>query len=83
MLDEPSMGLAPLLVEQVFHHIGELFKSSSLSVLLIEQRATEALEASQRSYVLEQGRVVISGPSAKLLNDPAIQSSYLGITAKG
>ncbi len=83
MLDEPSMGLAPLLVEQVFQHIGALFKSSELSVLLIEQRATEALEASQRSYVLERGSVVISGPSATLLNDPAIQSSYLGITAKG
>jgi branched-chain amino acid transport system ATP-binding protein len=82
MLDEPSMGLAPVLVEQVFHHIGALFKSSDLSVLLIEQRATEALEASQRCYVLEQGKVAISGPSATLLNDPAIQSAYLGMTAK-
>jgi len=83
MLDEPSMGLAPLLVEQVFHHIGELFRAQGLAVLLIEQRATEALEASQRSYVLEGGRVAMSGPSSRLLNDPAIQSSYLGVAAKG
>jgi branched-chain amino acid transport system ATP-binding protein len=83
MLDEPSMGLAPLLVEQVFHHIVNLFRGSELSVLLIEQRATEALEASQRSYVLEQGRVAMSGPSAELLNSADIQDAYLGINAKG
>jgi branched-chain amino acid transport system ATP-binding protein len=81
MLDEPSMGLAPLLVEQVFHHISELFRGSELSVLLIEQRVTEALEASQRSYVLEQGRVVISGNAAEMLNNEDIQRSYLGMAA--
>jgi branched-chain amino acid transport system ATP-binding protein len=79
MLDEPSMGLAPLLVEQVFHHITELFRGSELSVLLIEQRVTEALEASQRSYVLEQGRVVLSGAAGEMLGNADIKSTYLGI----
>ncbi len=81
MLDEPSMGLAPLLVEQVFHHITELFQASQLSVLLIEQRATEALESSQRSYVLEQGRVVMAGNAAELLSNADIQGAYLGLSA--
>jgi branched-chain amino acid transport system ATP-binding protein len=79
MLDEPSMGLAPLLVEQVFHHIAELFRGSELSVLLIEQRVTEALEASQRSYLLEQGRVVLSGAAGEMLGNAEIKSMYLGI----
>jgi branched-chain amino acid transport system ATP-binding protein len=81
MLDEPSMGLAPLLVEQVFQHITDLFRGSELSVLLIEQRVTEALEASQRSYVLEQGRVALSGAAGAMLNNEDIQRSYLGMTA--
>ena len=79
MLDEPSMGLAPVLVEQVFHHITELFNSSELSVLLIEQRATEALEASQRCYVLEQGKVAMSGEAAALLDNPEVKRTYLGM----
>jgi branched-chain amino acid transport system ATP-binding protein len=83
MLDEPSMGLAPLLVDLVFQHIIDLFSASQLSVLLIEQRATEALEASQRSYVLEQGKVVMSGESTALLNNADIRSAYLGMAAKG
>ena len=82
MLDEPSMGLAPLLVEQVFHHIVELFRASELSVLLIEQRVTEALEASQRSYVLEQGRVVMTGDAAFMLNNEDVQRAYLGLSAQ-
>ena len=79
MLDEPSMGLAPLLVEQVFHHIAELFRGSELSVLLIEQRVTEALEASQRSYLLEHGRVVLSGAASEMIGNAEIKSMYLGI----
>ena len=82
MLDEPSMGLAPLLVEQVFHHIVDLFRASDLSVLLIEQRVTEALEASQRSYVLEQGRVVMTGDAGAMLNNEDIQRAYLGLSAQ-
>ena len=79
MLDEPSMGLAPLLVEQVFGHIAALFRSSGLSVLLIEQRVTEALETSQRSYVLEQGRVAMEGAAAALLSNADVQRAYLGM----
>jgi branched-chain amino acid transport system ATP-binding protein len=81
MLDEPSMGLAPLLVEQVFGHIVALFRAGGLSVLLIEQRVTEALEASQRSYVLEQGRVVMNGDAGAMLNSEDIQRAYLGLSA--
>ncbi len=81
MLDEPSMGLAPVLVEQVFHHITELFRASAMSVLLIEQRATEALEASQRCYVLEQGRVIMGGEASQLLNNDEIKRTYLGMAA--
>lgn len=83
MLDEPSMGLAPVLVEQVFEHVTELFNSSELSVLLIEQRATEALEASQRSYVLEQGKVVMTGAATQLLNNVDVRETYLGLAASG
>jgi len=82
MLDEPSMGLAPLLVEQVFSHITALFRGTGLSVLLIEQRVTEALEASQRSYVLEQGRVAMTGNADEMLNNEGIQRAYLGLSAK-
>ena len=81
MLDEPSMGLAPLLVEQVFGHITDLFRGSGLSVLLIEQRVTEALEASQRSYVLEQGRVAMTGNADAMLKSERIQRAYLGMSA--
>ena len=81
MLDEPSMGLAPLLVEQVFGHITALFRGTGLSVLLIEQRVTEALEASQRSYVLEQGRVAMAGEADAMLNSESVQRAYLGLSA--
>jgi branched-chain amino acid transport system ATP-binding protein len=83
MLDEPSMGLAPVLVEQVFAHLSDLFAASPISVLLIEQRATEALNTSQRSYVLDQGKVAMSGNSAVLLKSPSIRETYLGVAAKG
>jgi branched-chain amino acid transport system ATP-binding protein len=83
MLDEPSMGLAPVLVEQVFAHLADLFVASPISVLLIEQRATEALNSSQRSYVLDQGKVAMSGASAMLLQSPLIRETYLGVTAIG
>jgi len=83
MLDEPSMGLAPVIIEQIFAYITTLSSSSNLSVLLIEQRAAEALESSQRAYVLEQGKVTIEGPSAELLQSTQIQNAYLGVDAKG
>lgn len=77
MLDEPSLGLSPLMMKEVFRGLGEL-KRSGLTVLLVEQNALAALRFSDRAYVLEQGRVVLEGPSAALLDDPRVREAYLG-----
>jgi branched-chain amino acid transport system ATP-binding protein len=78
MLDEPSLGLAPLIVEQIFEVVRAL-NSEGVTILLVEQNARAALELSSRAYVVEQGRVVGSGTGAELLHDPAVQQAYLGI----
>ena len=77
MLDEPSMGLAPLLVEQIFGIIREL-NSSGATILLVEQNASMALSVAQRGYVLETGRFVTSASAAELLEDDAVKRAYLG-----
>lgn len=77
LLDEPSLGLAPVIVRQVFQALAGL-KAAGLTILLVEQNARQALAASDRAYVLEQGRIVRSGASADLASDPAIIASYLG-----
>ena len=77
MLDEPSMGLAPILVEQIFEIIQNLHKAGS-TILLVEQNAQMALSVADRGYVLETGRVVQSGSGAELLASPAIKKAYLG-----
>ncbi len=77
MLDEPSMGLAPLLVEEIFEIIGELNRSGT-TVLLVEQNAQMALSISNRGYVLETGRIVISGTGDELLRDDQVRKAYLG-----
>ncbi|MBQ3496580.1 MAG: ABC transporter ATP-binding protein [Oscillospiraceae bacterium] len=77
MLDEPSMGLAPLLVEQIFAIIRELHQSGT-TILLVEQNAAAALSVADRGYVLETGRIVTSGTGAELLASPAIKKAYLG-----
>ena len=77
MLDEPSMGLAPILVEQIFDIIKNLHKAGS-TILLVEQNAQMALSVADRGYVLETGRVVQSGSGAELLASPAIKKAYLG-----
>jgi branched-chain amino acid transport system ATP-binding protein len=77
MLDEPSLGLAPKLVEQVFQALREL-KQRHITVLLVEQDAFLALETADRAYVLETGRVVKTGPARELARDPAIRKAYLG-----
>jgi branched-chain amino acid transport system ATP-binding protein len=77
MLDEPSLGLAPKLVEQVFQALREL-KHQHVTILLVEQDAFLALETADRAYVLETGKVVKSGPAHELARDPAIRSAYLG-----
>ncbi len=78
MLDEPSLGLAPIIVEQVFDRVQELNRKTGLSILLVEQNAAMALEISARAYVLETGRVTLSGDAAVLADDPRIQEAYLG-----
>jgi branched-chain amino acid transport system ATP-binding protein len=77
LLDEPSMGLAPMLIAQIFDIIREINKRGT-TVLLVEQNAQQALKLSDRAYVLETGRVVKSAPGAELLNDPKVRAAYLG-----
>ncbi len=77
MLDEPSMGLAPILVEQIFEIIQSLHKSGS-TILLVEQNAQAALSIANRGYVLETGKIVTTGTGAELLASPAIKKAYLG-----
>ena len=77
MLDEPSMGLAPILVEQIFQIIQELHKDGT-TILLVEQNARAALQVANRGYVLETGKVVTSGTGVELLDSPAIKKAYLG-----
>jgi branched-chain amino acid transport system ATP-binding protein len=78
MLDEPSMGLAPKLVSQIFAIIEEINRRGT-TVLLVEQNATQALKICDRAYVLETGRIVKSGSGAELLGDPAVKDAYLGV----
>jgi branched-chain amino acid transport system ATP-binding protein len=77
MLDEPSLGLAPLIVRDIFEIIMSL-KKTGVAILLVEQNANYALDISRRGYVLETGRVVLRGQSAELRDDPEVQRAYLG-----
>jgi branched-chain amino acid transport system ATP-binding protein len=78
MLDEPSMGLAPNLVERIYETIQEINRSG-VAILLVEQNANYALEVSARGYVLETGRIVLANESARLRDDPEVQRAYLGM----
>jgi branched-chain amino acid transport system ATP-binding protein len=77
MLDEPSMGIAPILVQRIYETIGEINRGG-VTILLVEQNANYALDVSKRGYVLETGRVVLANESALLRNDPEVQRAYLG-----
>jgi branched-chain amino acid transport system ATP-binding protein len=77
LLDEPSMGLAPILVQQIFDIIREI-NNRGTTVLLVEQNAQQALQLAHRAYVLETGRVVKSAPASDLLDDPEVRAAYLG-----
>jgi branched-chain amino acid transport system ATP-binding protein len=77
MLDEPSMGIAPILVQRIYETIGEINRSG-VAILLVEQNANYALDVSKRGYVLETGAVVLANESAQLRNDPEVQKAYLG-----
>ena len=78
LLDEPSMGLAPILVDQILTVVADL-KKSGMTVLLVEQNANAALAIADRGYVIETGRITVSGDSAMLLADRRVQSGYLGV----
>ena len=77
MLDEPSMGLAPILVDQIFSIIKELHDAGT-TILLVEQNASKALEIADRAYVLETGSITLSGTGRELANSPDVQKAYLG-----
>jgi len=78
MLDEPSMGLAPLMVEKIFRIIVEIHKQG-MTILMVEQNARQALEVAQRAYVLETGKIVLEGSARDLMHNPQVQHAYLGI----
>jgi branched-chain amino acid transport system ATP-binding protein len=77
MLDEPSMGIAPILVQRIYETIAEINRQG-VAILLVEQNANYALDVSKRGYVLETGEVALTNASAELRNDPAVQRAYLG-----
>jgi branched-chain amino acid transport system ATP-binding protein len=78
LLDEPSLGLAPMVVNEIFRIVGELNEREGLAVLVVEQNAVLALEASSRAYVLEVGKVAVEGSSAELRRNESVRRSYLG-----
>jgi branched-chain amino acid transport system ATP-binding protein len=78
MLDEPSLGLSPVMADLIFETIREIREKMKFSILLVEQRAVEALEFCDRAYILESGRITMSGDRETLLGNPMIQKAYLG-----
>jgi branched-chain amino acid transport system ATP-binding protein len=78
MLDEPSLGIAPILVKTIFEKIVEINRTQGISILLVEQNANLALEISSRGYVLETGSIILEDDSAKLRQSPQVRSAYLG-----
>jgi len=79
MLDEPSLGLSPLMVERVFEIVVSLARSKAIAVLLVEQNVGEALDMANRGYVVERGQIIKTGSGSDLLADPEVQQSYLGL----
>ncbi|NEV80074.1 ABC transporter ATP-binding protein [Rhodopseudomonas sp. BR0C11] len=78
LLDEPSLGLSPILVDQILDAVVAM-RNSGITILLVEQNAAAALEIADRGYVIETGRIVHAGPAAELLTDPKVKAAYLGI----
>ena len=81
LLDEPSLGLAPMVVNRVFDTVIRLNEETGLTILVVEQNAAMTLEICDRAYVLSSGRVTLEGRGFELLNDPRVQASYLGVSA--
>jgi branched-chain amino acid transport system ATP-binding protein len=83
MLDEPSLGLAPLLVMEIFDRIRDINQELKTTILVVEQNAKVALEISQYAYIMESGKVVMEGPAAELKQNPDVKEFYMGITRGG
>jgi len=79
LLDEPSMGLAPLIIKQIFEIIKKINKESNTTIFLVEQNANQALQIADRGYVLENGKITISGSADSLLENQGVQKAYLGL----
>jgi len=79
LLDEPSMGLAPLVIKQIFQIIKKINSESDTTIFLVEQNANQALQIADRGYVIENGKISLTGPASTLLSNPDIQKAYLGI----
>jgi len=78
LLDEPSMGLAPKIVENIFETLMELKENTDLTIFLVEQNAKLALDVSQRGYVIETGQIILSGDRDELMNNKEVLRAYLG-----
>lgn len=79
LLDEPSMGLAPLIIKQIFEIIKQINEDNNTTIFLVEQNANQALQIANRGYVIENGRITLSGPADELLTNEEVQKAYLGI----
>ena len=79
LLDEPSLGIAPILVRQIFDKIVEINRDLDMTILLVEQNANMAMKIASQAYVLETGEITLSGPAAELATDPSVQRAYLGM----
>lgn len=80
LLDEPSLGLAPIIVQEIFRVIRQIHEEEGVAILLVEQNARKALNVARYGYILELGKVVIEGPSSDLKSDDRVRAAYLGGT---
>jgi branched-chain amino acid transport system ATP-binding protein len=83
MLDEPSLGLAPLLVKEIFDNVKRINEEMDTTLLIVEQNAKIALEVSTYAYIMETGKIVLEGPSRELKNNPDVKEFYMGVTKGG
>ena len=83
MLDEPSLGLAPLLVKEIFENIKRINQEMDTTLLIVEQNAKIALEVSTYAYIMESGKIVLEGLSEELKNNPDVKEFYMGVTQGG
>ena len=83
LLDEPSLGLAPLLVKEIFDNVKRINEEMDTTLLIVEQNAKIALEVSTYAYIMETGKIVLEGPSKELKNNPDVKEFYMGVTKGG